>query len=328
MFDKPAGLSSNAALQEVKHLYFAKKAGHTGSLDPLATGLLPICFGNATRVSSFLLDADKRYEVVCQLGVTTTTGDAEGEVKETRAVGEIDEARLDALLQSEFTGEISQIPPMYSALKHKGQRLYALARQGIEVEREPRQVQIHSIERTGLSGDELRLNIHCSKGTYVRTLAEDIGEALGVGAHVRELRRTSVSPFEYPEMVTLDELKALKQTDMKAMDELLLPAESALQGYPDIHLNADAAFYLRQGQAIQTPGAPTNGWVRLYLGEHEFIGMGSIQDDGASMNLLGWVRFRMTAKWHPSDCFPELVKKYPGNRVKSLIFVGCGLFPH
>lgn len=280
MFDKPAGITSNAALQEVKHLYFAKKAGHTGSLDPLATGLLPICFGNATRVSSFLLDADKRYEVVCQLGVTTTTADAEGEITGTWEVKDIDPEKIDALLKSRFSGSISQIPPMYSALKHKGQRLYALARQGIEVEREPRQVQIHSIDRTGLNGDELRINIHCSKGTYVRTLVEDIGEALGVGAHVRELRRTTVSPFEYPEMVTLDELKELKQSDMQAMDELLLPAASALQAYPEIHLNADAAFYLRQGQAIQTPRAPTSGWVRLYLGEHEFIGMGSIQDDG------------------------------------------------
>jgi len=280
MFDKPAGMSSNAALQEVKHLYFAKKAGHTGSLDPLATGLLPICFGNATRVSSFLLDADKRYEVACQLGVSTTTGDAEGEVTETRTVPDIDGAELDALLQSEFTGEISQIPPMYSALKHKGQRLYELARQGIEVEREPRQVQIHSIERTGLSGDELRINIHCSKGTYVRTLVEDIGKALGVGAHVTELRRTAVLPFDKPQMYTLQELKDLKQNDMPAMDELLLPTEAALQGYPDIHLSADAVFYIKQGQAIQVPRAPTSGWVRLYQGENEFIGMGAIQDDG------------------------------------------------
>ena len=280
MFDKPAGLSSNAALQEVKQLYFAKKAGHTGSLDPLATGLLPICFGNATRVSSFLLDADKRYAVVAKLGVTTTTGDAEGEVTATRAVDSFTQGQVNELLQRDFTGRISQIPPMYSALKHQGKRLYELARQGIEVEREPREVQIHSVECTAIDGDELSIAVHCSKGTYVRTLIEDMGEALGCGAHVTQLRRTAVGPFEAPEMVTLDQLRELKQNDMPAMDTLLLPTESALQGYPDIHLSADAAFYMRQGQAIQVPRAPTSGWVRLYQNDHEFMGMGAIQDDG------------------------------------------------
>lgn len=280
MFDKPMDMTSNAALQEVKRLFFAKKAGHTGSLDPLATGLLPICFGSATRVSSFLLDADKRYEVVCQLGVSTTTGDAEGEVTQTREVKEIDPKKLDELLESKFTGQISQIPPMYSALKHKGQRLYDLARQGVEVEREARELTIHSIERTDLSGDELSINVHCSKGTYIRTLVEDIGEALGVGGHVKALRRVSVSPFEYPEMHTLKELQDLKENDVKALDGLLLPTESALMGYPDIHLDEDASFYLMQGQAIQIPRAPTSGWVRLYRGKEDFIGMGAIQDDG------------------------------------------------
>jgi tRNA pseudouridine55 synthase len=274
-------MSSNHALQEVKHLYFAQKAGHTGSLDPLATGLLPICFGNTTRVSSFLLDADKRYQVVGQLGQNTTTGDAEGEVVETRPVGELPEKDIESLLEERFTGSISQIPPMHSALKQNGHRLYELARKGIEVEREPRQVTIFSIQLISCASDLLRLNIHCSKGTYIRTLVEDIGNALGVGAHVKELRRTAVGPFEEPvTMHTLAELRQLKDTDVKAMDQLLLPAESALKQYPPVHLDDDSAYYLRQGQAIQVPRAPTEGWVRLYQGEEQFLGMGAIQDDG------------------------------------------------
>jgi tRNA pseudouridine55 synthase len=274
-------MSSNKALQEVKQIFFAQKAGHTGSLDPLATGLLPICFGNATRVSGFLLDADKRYQVVCQLGQTTTTGDAEGEVLETRPVGELQADQVRSLLQADFTGTISQIPPMHSALKQNGQRLYELARKGIEVEREPRQVTIFDLELVAIDADLMRLNIHCSKGTYVRTLVEDIGKALGVGAHVKELRRTAVGPFEeQATMYSLDQLRQLKETDVKALDGLLLPAESALEQFPPIHLDEDSAFYMRQGQAIQVPRAPTGGWVRLYEGEHHFMGMGAIQDDG------------------------------------------------
>ena len=280
LFDKPAGVSSNAALQEVRRLFFAQKAGHTGSLDPLATGLLPICFGNATRISGFLLDADKHYELVCQLGVTTTTGDAEGAVVRTRDVPELNGGRIDTLLQTDFTGRISQIPPMYSALKHKGQRLYDLARKGIEVEREPREVTIHKLELTGIDKDQMKVTVHCSKGTYVRTLIEDIGEALGVGAHVRELRRTAVAPFDKPQMHSLEKLRRLKANDVKGLDNLLLPAEAALVNYPDIHLNTDSAFYLKQGQAVQVPHAPTSGWVRLYDADADFIGIGAIQDDG------------------------------------------------
>ena len=281
LFDKPPGMSSNKALQEVKQIFYAQKAGHTGSLDPLATGLLPVCFGNATRVSSFLLDADKQYEFVCKLGQTTTTGDAEGEIMETREVGALDAEKVRELLQMQFTGTISQIPPMHSAIKHKGQRLYDLARKGIEVEREPREVTIFQNELLALEADQLSLTIHCSKGTYIRTLVEDIGKALGTGAHVTELRRTAVGPFkDMTQMHTLDELRQLKETDVKALDTLLLPTETALQQYPAISLDADAAFYVRQGQAIQVPRAPTAGWVRLYEGEEHFMGMGAIQDDG------------------------------------------------
>jgi tRNA pseudouridine55 synthase len=280
LFDKPDGMTSNKALQEVKFLFFAQKAGHTGSLDPLATGLLPICFGNATRVSSFLLDADKRYDVVCKLGTTTTTGDAEGDIVQTCEVPALQQDQVSALLQEKFTGQLSQIPPMYSALKHKGQRLYDLARQGIEVEREPRQIQIYGLELVSLEADELGIKVHCSKGTYVRTLVEDIGQALGTGAHVSALRRTSVGPYVEPTMVTLEQLRHIKETDVKSLDGLLLPTETALQQYPDVYLDADSVFYMRQGQAIQIPKAPTSGWVRLYSADKEFMGMGAIQDDG------------------------------------------------
>ncbi len=280
LFDKPAGRSSNAALQEVKRLFLAQKAGHTGSLDPLATGLLPICFGKATRISGFLLDADKHYELVCQLGVTTTTGDAEGDIVTTNDVPELSAGQIDPLLQADFTGRITQIPPMYSALKHKGQRLYDLARKGIEVEREPREVTIHKLELLNIDQARMKITVHCSKGTYVRTLVEDIGKALGIGAHVRELRRTAVVPFDKPQMHSLEELKRLKANDARELDKLLLPAEAALVNYPDIHLNADSVYYLKQGQAVQVPRAPTSGWVRLYEGDARFIGMGAIQDDG------------------------------------------------
>ena len=283
LFDKSTGMSSNAALQEVKRLFFARKAGHTGSLDPLATGLLPICFGHATRISSFLLDADKHYELICQLGVTTTTGDAEGDVVTTCDVPELSAAQVGPLLQAHFTGRISQIPPMYSALKHNGQRLYNLARQGIEVEREPREVIIHKLELLDIDSTRMKIIIHCSKGTYVRTLVEDIGKALGVGAHVRELRRTAVLPFDGARMYSLEELEQLKASDAKELDKLLLPAEAALVNYPDIRLSANSVFYLKHGQAVQVPHAPTSGWVRLYDGNALFIGMGAIQDDGKVM---------------------------------------------
>jgi len=279
LLDKPSGITSNEALQQVKRLYFAKKAGHTGSLDPLASGVLPICLGEATKVSAFLLDADKRYQVRCQLGVRTATADAEGEVLETRPVGGYSGEQLEAVLE-EFRGSIEQIPPMYSALKHQGQRLYKLARQGIEVEREPRPVEIYELTVAGQGEDWLDISVHCSKGTYVRTLAEDIGNRLGCGAHVSALRRTAVGPYGDDKLVGLETLRGLKEQDMPAMDALLLPIESALSQWPDVDLSTDAAFYLQQGQAVLVPRAPTSGWVRLYEGNRSFLGMGEILDDG------------------------------------------------
>ena len=279
LLDKPSGITSNDALQQVKRLYFARKAGHTGSLDPLASGVLPICMGEATKVSAFLLDADKRYRVRCRLGVRTATGDAEGETVETRAVDSYSRAQLESVLER-FRGSIEQIPPMYSALKHQGQRLYKLARQGVEVERQPRPVEIYALLLTAQGDDWIEIEVHCSKGTYVRTLVEDIGERLGCGAHVCALRRTGVGPYDEAGLVTIAMLEQLKQSDLAAMDRLLLPIESALTQWPGVELSSDAAFYLQQGQPVLVPRAPTSGWVRLYERDHTFLGMGEILDDG------------------------------------------------
>lgn len=280
LFDKPIGISSNDALQRVKRLYKAQKAGHTGSLDPLADGLLPLCFGAATKLSAYLLDADKHYWVRVKLGVTTATADAEGEVLETRPTEGITEENLREVLPK-FTGEIDQLPPMYSALKHKGQRLYKLAREGIEIEREPRRIQIHELRLLKFELPEFELQVHCSKGTYVRTLAEDIGNALGCGAHVVGLRRTGVGPYGPQDMVTLDRLEAIAAEQGEAgLDALLLPLDSALGDWPEVRLSDDAAHYLQMGQAVLVPKAPTEGWVRLYDARRGFIGVGEVEDDG------------------------------------------------
>ncbi len=280
LLDKPIGLTSNKALQEVKFLYKAAKAGHTGSLDPLATGLLPICFGEATKLSAFLLDADKHYRVRVRLGVTTTTADAEGEVLEESDPSGVSETALRELL-IEFLGEQQQLPPMYSAIKHQGERLYKLARQGVEVEREPRTIHIHSLELLAFELPEFELDVHCSKGTYVRTLAEDIGKRLGCGAHVCGLRRTGVGPYDDQSMVTLEQVQAaFADKQFEEMDNWLLPLESALSDWPVIKLSPDAAFYMLQGQPILVPNAPTSGWVRLYANQTEFLGVGQILDDG------------------------------------------------
>jgi len=279
LLDKPIGITSNDALQEVKHLYSARKAGHTGSLDPLASGLLPICLGEATKASGFLLDADKHYRMTCRLGVRTTTGDAEGEVVATRPVGALDRVALEAVLEK-FRGPIQQVPPMYSAVKHQGERLYKLARQGMEVAREARTVVIRELTLLAMNAPELELDVRCTKGTYVRTLAEDIGDMLGCGAHVTRLRRLGVGPYDDAGMLGLTELKKLLAQGFEALDGVLLPVESALAQWPGVRLSSDAAFYLRQGQPVLVPHAPTSGWVRLYQGEHQFLGMGQILDDG------------------------------------------------
>jgi len=281
LLDKPLGLSSNGALQRVKRIYRAAKAGHTGSLDPLATGLLPVCLGSATKISAFLLDADKRYRVRVRLGEVTSTADAEGEVIRTAPTDGVTEAALRTALEG-FLGTIAQLPPMYSAVKHQGERLYKLARQGIEVERQPREVTIFGIELLEFVLPEVEIDVHCSKGTYVRTLAEDLGEVLGCGGHVIALRRSGVGPYVETAgpFVTMDQLEALGEDDFAALDGLLLSQDSALGHWPEVRLSEDACFYLRQGQAVLVPRAPTEGLVRLYDPSRRFIGVGEILDDG------------------------------------------------
>ena len=280
LLDKPTGISSNAALQQVKRLFNAQKAGHTGSLDPLATGLLPICLGEATKITSYLLDADKKYQGVAKLGVCTNTADAEGEITQTRSVPVLSDNTIEMVLDS-FRGEISQIPPMHSALKLNGKPLYELARQGIEVERKPRNVSIFELKKLSFDKDELVLFVHCSKGTYIRTLVEDLGEILECGAHLKSLRRVAAGPFDINQAVSLDKLTALAEEGWDALDDFLIPMHTALADWPEINLSDNSAYYVRQGQPVLVPKAPSNGWVRL-MGEKpdDFIGIGHILEDG------------------------------------------------
>jgi tRNA pseudouridine55 synthase len=279
LLDKPRGYTSNAALQWVKRLYRANKAGHTGSLDPLATGLLPICLGEATKISTFLLEADKRYELSCELGVKTATGDAEGKVVAMRTPVGITRERIVEVLRR-FTGEIEQVPSMYSAAKYRGQPLYKLAHQGIEVERKVRRVRIYELTLLEQEGNYLGMQLRCSKGTYVRTLIEDIGEVLGCGAHVTALHRTATGPFVESQATTLEELEALAKEDEVALDAKILPIESALVDWPSVILSEDAVYYAQMGQAVIIPHAPTEGWVRLYAADRRFFGVGQVLDDG------------------------------------------------
>lgn len=281
LLDKSIGLTSNAALQKVKHLFCAKKAGHTGSLDPLATGMLPICFGEATKFSQYLLESDKEYRVLIKLGEKTTTGDSEGEVIETKPYDHITHENVTTALQ-QFTGEIQQIPPMYSALKHQGKPLYELARKGIEVERAPRTIKIYSIAPNwdASSTGNLSLTVHCSKGTYIRTLVEDVAECLGTCGHVIALKRTFVHPYEQYSMVTFDYLEQLlKESGPAALTQLLLPIESSVHALPIVKLSTSAAFYIRMGQPVMVPHLPTSGLVRIHSAEG-FLGVGEILDDG------------------------------------------------
>lgn len=283
LLDKPLGISSNAALQVVKRVYMAEKAGHTGNLDPLATGMLPICFGEATKISAFLLDADKHYRTRCLLGVETDSGDSEGKITVTRPVPVLDRTGIESVLQR-FRGEIAQIPPMYSALKHQGQPLYKLAREGREIERAPRRVMIRRLQLQTIKLPYLELDVECSKGTYIRSLVEDIGRELGCGAHVVELRRLASMPFGGLPMHSLSELEAMAVTGGQgALDQLLLPADSALPHWPEVILDPAAAALVRQGQAVKATGVPGTGLLRLYavaVGGREFIGVGRVLEDG------------------------------------------------
>lgn len=278
LLDKPVGLSSNEALQRVRRLYRAAKAGHTGSLDPLASGLLPVCFGQATKVSGLLLDADKRYRVEARLGERTSTGDLEGVVVETLPVPLLDSTAVEAAF-GRFRGPIEQIPPMHSALKHDGQRLYDLARRGVAVDRQPRPVTIHALELQELAGDRLGFEVCCSKGTYVRTLVEDLARALGTCGHVTALRRTALGPFAGLPMHTLAAVEDAEAAGEDALQSLLLLPDAAVHGWPAIHLrDADAACLL-QGQAVFAAG-PAGARVRMYGPEGRFLGVGQMTPEG------------------------------------------------
>jgi len=278
LLNKPLGISSNKALQAARNIFKANKAGHTGSLDPLATGMLPICFGEATKYSGYLLDSSKSYRARCKLGVTTTTGDAEGDIVSEKPV-DVSTQLLDQVI-TQFIGKIQQTPPMFSAVKHKGERLYNLARQGIEVERNSRPIEIFSLEVLSFDNDVLEMDVHCSKGTYIRTLAEDIGNELGCGAYLTALERIAVQPFWDARSYTLDELREISDDQDQQLNDCLLPIESALTDWPDVELTTDMSFYILQGQAVQVPNSPTHGLVRLMDEARGFIGLGKIQSDG------------------------------------------------
>ena len=278
--DKPLGITSNDVVQRAKRLFDAQKVGHTGSLDPLATGVLPLCFGEATKFSQYLLDSDKKYWTRIKLGVTTATGDADGEVTGGSDASQVTADAVEQALEK-FRGEIEQIPSMYSALKHQGQPLYKLARQGVEVERKARSVTIFSNELVKFNGGELELNIHCSKGTYVRTIAEDLGHALGCGGHVIGLRRLAAGPYVESEAISFEQLEAY--TDLESLDSLLKPIGSSVKDWPKVRMVTDTAHYLLQGQSVQVAKAPTEGWVQLLEIAEEgdvFLGVGEVLADG------------------------------------------------
>ncbi len=291
LLDKPQGLSSNSALQRVKRLYGAAKAGHTGALDPLATGLLPICLGEATKFSQYLLDSDKRYLTTAKLGQRTDTCDAEGEVTEEKPVPQdLTREQIEALLEQHFSGEIEQVPPVYSALKLNGQPLYKLARQGVEVEVKPRRVRIHEIKLLALRDDELDLEVFCSKGTYIRSIVEDLGLLLGCGAHVTVLRRLQTGAFHADQMMTLEQLQSLAEPRQdeaensihQRLDALLLPAWSPVAALPALELTPEEVERMRVGQRFRAANTGSlSGELRLFAqGQTEFMGIGEIGVDG------------------------------------------------
>ena len=276
LLDKPQGMSSNDIMQKVKRVFQANKAGHTGALDPLATGMLPICLGEATKFSQFLLDADKRYVVTAKLGERTDTSDAEGQVVETRPVNVETSQILTALEQ--FRGDILQVPTMFSALKHNGKPLYEYARAGITVEREARPITIFEINFTEYQAPSLTLEVHCSKGTYIRTLVDDLGEVLGCGAHVTVLRRTAVADYPTEKMMTWDALQAL--AEQGDLDQHLLPIDTAVSKLPALKLNAEQSKGIGFGQRVKFANeAKLRGQVRLFSDKNIFLGVALIDDN-------------------------------------------------
>jgi tRNA pseudouridine55 synthase len=286
LLDKPTDISSNHALQRVKRIFFANKAGHTGALDPLATGMLPICLGEATKFSQFLLDSDKRYIVTAKLGVRTDTSDSQGAVVCEKPVS-VTQAQLDVALDT-FRGNIMQVPSMYSALKFEGKPLYKYAREGITIDRPARPITVYEINQLRFEGDEIDLDIHVSKGTYIRTITDDLGELLGCGAHVSMLRRTQVADYPYERMVTIEQLDTLidqaKEQDIspyELLDTLLLEMDTAVKNYPEVNITEEMGDFVLHGQPVQVFGAPDNTVVRITVGEAKtFIGVGQMNDDG------------------------------------------------
>ena len=279
LLDKPSGSTSNAILQRVKRMYQARKAGHTGSLDPLASGMLPLCFGHATKLSAYLLGADKEYRVTAAFGSKTDTADADGRIIAEASVRAIDRAVLQAAL-GKFRGQIEQIPPMYSALKKDGRRLYEIARRGEEVVRAPRRVQIHALELEKYDPRYPVLRVRCSKGTYIRTLVEDIAEATGTLGHVAVLRRLSVTPFPEEDMVGLDELEAAAAESLEALDRLLLPADRAIGDWPAVYLDQPQSRKLLHGQPVSSGDEADPGLVRVYDSCGRCLGIGGVLTDG------------------------------------------------
>ena len=287
LLDKPLGMSSNGALQKVKYLFFAAKAGHTGSLDPLATGVLPICLGEATKFTQFLLDADKHYRATFRFGIATASGDADGEVISENGANDLTAKQVEAVL-AEFRGDISQVPSMYSALKHQGQPLYKLAREGIEIEREARPLTIFSLEMTDFRPGEFPeadVEIHCSKGTYVRTLAEDIGAQLGCGAYVSRLHRNIAGPFDEVDTISVEELEALREEcQAEELDYLLKPMDAGIKHLMAVDLSEDTAFYFQQGQPVMAPqvyrDSEEGDIVRVFETNGPFLGVAEVTDDG------------------------------------------------
>jgi tRNA pseudouridine55 synthase len=279
VLDKVIGISSNRALQEVKRIYDARKAGHTGSLDPLATGVLPLCLGEATKVSQFLLDSDKKYRARLKLGERTDSGDSEGRIIEQCTDFDVSRRKIEKALKN-FRGDIQQVPPMHSALKVNGVPLYKMARKGESIEREARPVTIYSIEISAFENDELELEISCSKGTYIRTIADDLGQLLGCGAHIMALRRTQAGAFTEADCVTTQTLKEeFEQHGLNAIDEHLIPMDKAIEYLPEVVLPSITASFIKNGQPVLVRHLPAEGLVRLYE-EEQFIGIGCIDDDG------------------------------------------------
>jgi tRNA pseudouridine55 synthase len=279
LIDKPQGFTSNQVLQKTKRLYQASKAGHTGTLDPLATGMLPVCFGAATRVSGMMLEASKRYDVTAQFGVSTRTGDSMGEITEVRETAPIAVAAVEEAV-NRMIGPISQIPPMYSAVKHEGKRLYELAREGREVAREPRRVEIRDLRVEAFDWPSIRLSVHCSKGTYVRTLVTDLAASLGTIAHVTALRRVSVGPFPEAGMVALETLEEAALDGLESLDRWLLGIDAALTDWPAISVGREESLALQQGRQVRISGGEPPGEVRIYDDAGGFVGTGILSDQG------------------------------------------------